>query len=89
MKAYTAVQKKLLVLIYILWKKDEWFNPDHENNKSGEKELEPSFASVPKEPTKANNKSMENVATQKVTLVRTRVTQDKHASKHRRMPSFA
>jgi hypothetical protein len=78
-------------LIYILWKKDERFNPNYENNKSGEKELEPSFASVPKEPTKANNKSLENVATgkQKVTLVATRVTQDKHPSKHRRMPSFA
>ena len=91
MKAYTAVQKKLLALIYTLWKKDEPFNPDHENNKSGEKELEPSFASVPKEPSKTNIKNLQNVATdkQKITLARTRVTQDKHPSKHRSMPSFA
>jgi transposase len=27
MKAYTAVQRKLLVLIYTLWKKDECYNP--------------------------------------------------------------
>ncbi len=90
MKAYTAVQKKLLALIYTLWKKDEPFNQDHENNKSGEKELEPSFASVPKEPSTANIKKTENdTGEQKVTLVRTRVTQDKHPSKYRRMPSFA
>jgi transposase len=31
MKAYVAVQKKLLVLIYTLWKKDESFNPDFKN----------------------------------------------------------
>ena len=90
MKAYTAVQKKLLALIYTLWKKDEPFNQDHENNKSGEKELEPSFASVPKEPSTANIKKTENdTGEQKVTLERTRVTQDKHPSKYRRMPSFA
>lgn len=28
MKAYTAVQRKLLVLIYTLWKKNEAFNPE-------------------------------------------------------------
>ena len=90
MKAYTAVQKKLLALIYTLWKKDEPFNQDHENNKSGEKELAPSFASVPKEPSTAHIKKIEKVDTrQKVTLASTRVTQDKHPSKHRRMPSFA
>jgi transposase len=32
MKAYVAVQKKLLVMIYTLWKKDESFNIDHKNN---------------------------------------------------------
>jgi transposase len=91
MKAYTAVQKKLLALIYTLWKKDEPFNPDHENNKSGENELKPSFASVPKEPSKANNKNRKDgtAGKQKITLAMTRVTQDKHPSKHRRMPSFA
>lgn len=29
MKSYVAIQKKLLCLIYTLWKKNELFNPDH------------------------------------------------------------
>jgi hypothetical protein len=71
--------------------KNEPFNPDHENNKSGENELKPSFASVPKEPSKATNKNLKDgtAGKQKITLAMTRVTQDKHPSKHRRMPSFA
>jgi transposase len=47
MKAYVAVQKKLLVLIYTLWKKNEAFmpqGPESIKNTSGEKELVPSFA---------------------------------------------
>jgi transposase len=47
MKAYVAVQKKLLVLIYTLWKKNEAFmpqKPESIKNTSGEKELVPSFA---------------------------------------------
>ncbi len=31
MKAYVAVQRKLLCLIYTLWKKDEVFDPKHKN----------------------------------------------------------
>ena len=31
MKAYVAVQKKILVMIYTLWKKDEVFNIDNKN----------------------------------------------------------
>lgn len=31
MKGYTAVQRKLLCLIYTLWKKDEIFDPSHRN----------------------------------------------------------
>lgn len=34
MKAYTAVQRKLLVLIYALWKKDECYDPGYRNRKS-------------------------------------------------------
>jgi len=47
MKAYVAVQKKLLVLIYTLWKKNEAFKPKQERdvkNTSGDRELVPSFA---------------------------------------------
>jgi len=42
MKAYTAVQKKLLVLIYILWKKDVPYDPCYQQT-SREKELVLSF----------------------------------------------
>ncbi|MBA2500569.1 MAG: IS110 family transposase [Chitinophagaceae bacterium] len=43
MKAYAAVQKKLLILVYILWKKDEAYDPFYQMKSSGEKELELSF----------------------------------------------
>ena len=39
MKGYTAVQRKLLVLIYILWKNDEAFDPNYKEKKSKENKL--------------------------------------------------
>jgi transposase len=49
MKAYVAVQKKLLVLIYTLWKKNEAFKSGEQTqqNSSGNEETEPSFALAP------------------------------------------
>jgi len=46
MKAYVAVQRKLLILIYTLWKKNEEYNPDQLNQKKifRNEETEPSFA---------------------------------------------
>jgi len=46
MKAYVAVQKKLLVLIYTLWRKNEAFRSGKQaqQNTSGNEETEPSFA---------------------------------------------
>lgn len=46
MKAYVAVQRKLLMLIYTLWKKNEEYKPDLSNQKKifGNEETEPSFA---------------------------------------------
>ncbi|MFD1628847.1 IS110 family transposase [Pseudopedobacter beijingensis] len=47
MKAYVAVQKKLLVLIYTLWKKNEDFNPPAQTTEEEifiNEEMEPSFA---------------------------------------------
>jgi len=44
MKAYVAVQKKLLVIIYTLWKRNEAFKPGGQNKSSGNVETEPSFA---------------------------------------------
>lgn len=38
MKAYTAVQKKLLVLIYVLWKKEEPFQSELNKRTSGNEE---------------------------------------------------
>ncbi|WP_415711194.1 transposase, partial [Flavobacterium branchiophilum] len=32
MKSYVAVQKKLLVLIYHIWKKNELYNPDYKKD---------------------------------------------------------
>jgi transposase len=45
MKAYTAVQKKLLILIYTLWKKDGAYDPAYRNLlTSKDAEAAPSFA---------------------------------------------
>lgn len=42
MKSYVAVQKRLLIILYTLWKKNESFNPIA----SGNHEPEPSFACI-------------------------------------------
>ncbi len=91
MKAYTAVQKKLLEFIYILWKRDEAFDSNYQDKTSRDVEPEPSFASVPKEPSiaRGNKEKKPKLIKQKITPEITRVTQDKHPSKYRRMPSFA
>jgi len=52
MKAYTAVQKKLLSIIYTLWKKEEAFDAQHNKITSQEAEAVPSFGSAPHEPVK-------------------------------------
>jgi transposase len=89
MKAYTAVQKKLLEFIFILWKKDEAFDPNYQDKSSGDVEPESSFTLVPKEPEIPGKKKEETKSiTQKITPAITRVTQDKHPSKYRRMSSF-
>ncbi|MEO6520420.1 MAG: IS110 family transposase [Mucilaginibacter sp.] len=47
MKAYVAVQKKLLALIYTLWKRNEAFKPHTKLTTSGNEETVPSFALAP------------------------------------------
>jgi transposase len=79
MKAYVAVQKKLLVLIYTLWKKDEAFDAGYKPITSRDAGSAPSFGSAPQEPVEGK---------QKVARSKARATQDKHPSKRRRMPSF-
>lgn len=44
MKAYTAIQRKLLLLIYTLWKKDKAYNPQHYNTTSDIDEPKPLWA---------------------------------------------
>ena len=39
MKGYTAVQRKLLVLIYVLWNKDEPYDPNYQTNKANQQKL--------------------------------------------------
>jgi hypothetical protein len=85
MKAYTAVQKKLLVMVFVLWKNDQSFNPDYQDKVSRDAEPEPSLASASKKPLIIGITSI----VKKVALAKTKATQDKHPSKHRRMPSLA
>jgi transposase len=80
MKAYTAVQKKLLVMVFVLWKNDQSFNPDYQDKVSRDAEPESSLASA--------SKGI-NPIVKKVALAKTKATQDRHPSKHRRMPSLA
>lgn len=44
MKAYTAIQRKLLILIYTLWKKDEAYDSQIYNTSSGIDEPKPLFS---------------------------------------------
>src|SRR5215203_6381521 len=83
MKAYTAVQKKLLVMVFVLWKNDQSFNPDYQDKVSRDAEPEPSLA------LKKQLVAGINPIVKKVALAKTKATQDKHPSKHRRMPSLA
>ena len=43
MKGYTAIQKKLLLLIYTLWKKQEEYQPKYYSETSKEEERALSF----------------------------------------------
>ena len=76
MKAYTAVQKKLLTIIYTLWKNNQQFIDTRSEKISGDDEPVPSFALTPKEFKKVNPGNA-------------RVKQDRHPSTNRRLPSFA
>ena len=40
MKSYVAVQKKLLIIIYALWKKDEAYRPEYQMTTTREQEQE-------------------------------------------------
>lgn len=77
MKGYVAVQKKLLIIIYTLWKNDEPFNQNQiDNQTSGESEKEPFLVTASKKQYK------------KAVPRKNGTAQDKHPSKHRSMPSL-
>ncbi len=46
MKSYTAVQKKLLVILYALWKKEEKFIADHQSINTKKEEQDSSLVSL-------------------------------------------
>lgn len=86
MKAYTAVQKKLLVLIYVLWKKEQDFDPGYNQITSKDAEAVPPLGSALQQPAKQTN--TERNKNKKIAPAKARATQDKHPAKPRRMPSF-
>lgn len=77
MKAYIAVQRKLLILIYTLWKKNEEYNMCQIKQKKifRNEETEPSFALARKGQNKQPRK--------------TRAVLDRHSSTSQHLPSFA
>jgi transposase len=69
MKSYVAVQKKLLTLIYALWKSGDGYESDYEHRHTGEKEQEPSSLPGPKAGRDARETyANENSASQRVAL---------------------
>jgi transposase len=83
MKGYTAVQKKLLLTIYALWKNNERFDDNRSLQKDETfRDIEPksSFSS-------ASEKLSEPI--KKLAPAKARAKLDGHSSKHRRMPSFS
>lgn len=83
MKGYTAVQKKLLITIYALWKNDEAFDTNKAEKKNvtfREEELAPSFSSTSVKSSTNDKKLAPDIS---------RAKQDGHSSMLRRMPSFS
>ena len=74
MKSYVAVQKKLLVLIYTLWKSGKAYELDYAARPTGEGEQEPSSLCGPQaamtEPLTINkNSAIQKTALHKVDLL--------------------
>lgn len=95
MKGYVAVQKKLLVLVYTLWKRDETFNPQYlhsaaaAHRTSGDTEVVPSLAKAEGQAKQIENKQQTNDPEIVIPAINTGITLDRHPSKHRRTPSLA
>lgn len=77
MKGYVAVQRKLLCLIYTLWKKEEAFDNSHQKINSGDNEAGLSFALASQKPST------------KRASTKVKAPQDKLPSTSRRKLSFA
>ena len=92
MKGYVAVQKKLLTIIYALWKKDEAFDPNYKWVALGKskKEIEKSEDTEPVPSLATAQESSHQTTPKRITPAnKTRVTEDRHPTTHRRMPSLA
>ena len=94
MKAYTAVQKKLLTIIYALWKKDQAFDPQHQwsigSEKTGvDKEPVSSLATAPAVTREQAPQQQQGRQKEITPSNKDGVTQDRHPSTSRRMPSLA
>lgn len=50
MKGYVAIQRKLLLMMYTLYKKNQKFDPQYHQKTIGEKELKPSFGLASQKP---------------------------------------
>ncbi|UKJ09122.1 IS110 family transposase [Solitalea lacus] len=78
MKGYTAIQKKLLVMIYTLWKNDMAFDEQYH--------LKSIFADGEKAPSFGLENNPK--AQKQVVPLKSRTTQDKHSPTGRSLPSF-
>lgn len=79
MKSYVAVQKKLLVLIFTLWKKEEAYEPIRINHSGDQEQTSSSLLSF-EEAGETDTK--QNSATQKATLHKVNIlsNESQHAS---------
>jgi transposase len=79
MKSYVAVQKKLLILIYVLWKKKEAYQPINEKYSGEQEQMHSSLLSFEEAGT---TKQKQNSATQKMTLHKVNIlsNESQHAS---------
>lgn len=64
MKSYVAVQKKLLVMIYHLWKKKQEYNPDYEKNIQEKEQVTCSLSAF----EKSKKNSLNNLRLHKVNV---------------------
>ena len=85
--------KKLLTIIYVLWKKDEAFDPNYQwsatKKTTIDAEPEPSLATADRSEDQVSHCAQQNNSLEKVTPELSGVTQDRQPTTRRRLPSLA